>query len=287
MEGEIGGVNGGIMDIIICVKAVSDPESVAHYVVSGVGVRIDEQNKKIVPEGIETVISPFDELAVEAALRIKDTLGTGVTITAICLGKEEGIKILRRVLAMGVDEAVLLKDEAFEDANDLVTAHALAAAIKKIGAFDLIVCGRQAADVDSGVIGSGLAELLGLPSVTVAKDIKVQGNAAQVERSTPEEIEKIKMPLPALVTVSSELGEPRFPKMKGMLAAKRKEIPVWNAQDLGLDRALITEQGELLKLEKISVVEMRGQCQFLEGESPDEIAAKLIQKLLDESIVHA
>lgn len=273
------------MDIIICVKAVSDPETVAHYVVSGVGVHIDEQNKKIIPEGIETVISPFDELAAEAALRIKDKLGTGVTIMAISLGTEDGIKILRRVLAMGVDAAILLKDEAFEDANDMVTAHALAAAIRKIGAFDLILCGRQAADVDSGVIGSGLSELLGVPSVTLAKDVQVQGHVAQVERSTPEEIEKIEMHLPALVTVSSELGEPRFPKMKGMLAAKRKEIPVWNAQDLGLDRELITEQSERLKLEKISVVEMRGQCEFVEGESPDEIAAMLIQKLQEERIL--
>ena len=275
------------MNIIVCVKAVSDPETVAHYVVSGVGVHIDEQKKKIIPEGIETVISPFDELAAEAALRIKDHLGTGVTITAICLGTEDGIKILRRVLAMGVDEAILLKDEDFEDANDMVTAHALAAAIKKIGAFDLIVCGRQAADVDSGVIGSGLSELLGVPSVTLAKDVQVQGHVAQVERSTPEEIEKIEMPLPALVTVSSELGEPRFPKMKGMLAAKRKEIPVWNAQDLGLDRELIIEQSESLKLEKISVVEMRGQCEFVEGESPDEIAAMLIQKLQEEGILQS
>jgi electron transfer flavoprotein beta subunit len=274
-----------MLNIIICVKAVSDPETVAHYVVSGVGVHIDEQNKKIIPEGIETVISPFDELAAEAALRIKDELGTGVTITAICLGTEDGIKILRRVLAMGVDEAILLKDEDFEDANDMVTAHALAAAIRKIGAFDLIVCGRQAADVDSGVIGSGLSELLGVPSVTLAKDVQVQDHVAQVERSTPEEIEKIEMPLPALVTVSSELGEPRFPKMKGMLAAKRKEIPVWNAQDLGLDRELITEQNKCLKLEKISVVEMRGQCEFVEGESPEEIAAMLIQKLKEERIL--
>ena len=275
------------MDIIICVKAVSDPETVAHYVVSGVGVHIDEQNKKIIPEGIETVISPFDELAAEAALRIKDEQGTDVTIKAICLGTEDGIKILRRVLAMGVDEAILLKDEAFEDASDMVTAHALAAAIKKIGAFDLIVCGRQAADVDSGVIGSGLSELLGVPSVTLAKDVQVQDQVAQVERSTPEEIEKIEMSLPALVTVSSELGEPRFPKMKGMLAAKRKEIPVWNAQDLGLDRELITEQSERLKLEKISVVEMRGECEFVEGESPDEIAAMLIQKLKEERILQS
>jgi len=269
------------------VKAVSDPETVAHYVVSGVGVHIDEQNKKVIPEGIETVISPFDELAAEAALRIKDEKGTDVTITAICLGTDDGIKILRRVLAMGVDEAILLKDEAFEDANDMVTAHALAAAIKKIGAFDLIVCGRQAADVDSGVIGSGLSELLGVPSVTLAKDVQAQGHVAQVERSTPEEIEKIEMPLPALVTVSSELGEPRFPKMKGMLTAKRKEIPVWNAQDLGLDRGLITEQSERLMLEKITVVEMRGQCEFVEGESPDEIAAMLIQKLKEERILQS
>jgi electron transfer flavoprotein beta subunit len=273
------------LDIIICVKAVSDPETVAHYVVSGVGVHIDEQQKKIVPEGIETVISPFDELAAEAALRIKDQLGTDIRITALCLGTDDGIKILRRVLGMGVDEAILLKDEAFEDANDLVTAHALAAAIRKIGKFDLIVCGRQAADVDSGVIGSGLAELLDIPSVTIAKDIQVKGNVAQVERSTPEEIEKIETPLPALVTVSSELGEPRFPKMKGLLAAKKKEILIWNAQDLGLDRTFIAEQSEHLKLEKIAIVEMRGQCEFIEGESPDDISARLIKKLREERII--
>jgi electron transfer flavoprotein beta subunit len=273
------------LDIIVCVKTIYDPETAAHYVVSGIGLQIEEQNAKIRLEGIETVISPFDAVAAEAAVRVKEQVGSDVTITVISMGNEDSIKSLRRVLAMGVDNAILLQDEAFEDANEFVTAHVLAAAIQKIGSFDLILCGRQAADVDAGVVGAGLAEILEVPGITVARDIQVQGNKAVVERTTPEEVEKIEVPLPALVTVGSELGEPRYPKIQKIIKAKRKKIPVWTARDLGLDLEQLALQSDRLKLKKISVVQMEGHCEFLEAASPDDIAAALIEKLRQEKVI--
>ncbi len=273
------------MNIIVCVKAVSDPETAAHYVVSGLGLQTGEKSNKIVLEGVEIVISPFDALAAEAALRIKDDLGDEVSITVLSLGDEESFKILRRVLAMGADQAILLQDDLFEDANDYVTTQALAGAIRRIGSFDLILCGRQAGDVDSGVVGSGLAEVLAIPSVTVAKGVEIRGETAVVERGTPEEIETIEIPLPALVTVSSELGEPRYPKMRRILEAKRKKIPIWTARDVGLTTEQIKPQQDKLKLESLSVVEIQGECTFLEGESADDMAGQLIQKLREERVL--
>jgi electron transfer flavoprotein beta subunit len=274
-----------VMEIIVCVKMIFDPEAAAHYVVSGIGIELEEKSKMLVPKGIETIISPFDELAAEAALRIKDDLGEDVKITAISIGNEACIQTLRRVLALGVDRAILIRDDGFEDANDYVTAHVLAAAIRKLDAYDLILCGRQAADVDSGVVGAGLAELLDIPSVTVVKAVRIDGGKAVVERTSPEESEIIEMPLPGLATISSELGEPRYPKRRSVIQARKKEIPVWTAEELSLKTENITALNARLTLEEINVLDVQGECNFLEGKTPEQSAAMLISKLREEKIL--
>jgi len=150
--------------MIVCVKQIADPEAPAG------SFRVDESANQVVPAaGVSQVVSPFDEQAVEAALRIKDAHGG--KITAISLGKNFVMDVIKKPLSMGGDELILLQDPAFEGADSRSTAYALAMAIKKVGEYDVIFCGRQAADWDAGQVGSGIAEFLGIPSVTVAKKV--------------------------------------------------------------------------------------------------------------------
>src|SRR5512136_483128 len=159
------------MNIIVCVKQVNDPEA------PPASFKIDSAaNKVIPPPGMPPVISTFDEYAVEAALRIKEKAGGKVT--AISLGANLLRDVVKKPLSMGADDLVLLEDPAYIDGDSWSTAYALSQAIRKIGQFDLILCGRQAADWDSGQVGSGIAEILGLPSVTLAKKIDVEGQKA-------------------------------------------------------------------------------------------------------------
>ncbi|MDP7285993.1 MAG: electron transfer flavoprotein subunit beta/FixA family protein, partial [Dehalococcoidales bacterium] len=180
------------MNLIVCVKQVIDPEA------PPASFQIDATSNKVIPpSGVSAVISPFDENAVEAALRIKDARGGKITVISL------GINLLREVvkkpLSMGADELILLEDEAFADGDSHSTAYALAMAIKKIGDYDLIFCGRQASDWDAGQIGSGIAEILGLPGVTLAKKVDSTDGQAKVERITADGYEVVEVPLPAVI----------------------------------------------------------------------------------------
>ena len=202
------------MNMIVCFKQVIDPEA------PPASFKIDPLPIRWCHPGVPPVISPFDENAVEAALRIKDAKGG--KITAISLGVNLLRDVVKKPLSMGADELILLEDEAFAEGDSWSTAYALAMAIKKIGGYDLIFCGRQAADWDAGQVGSGIAEILGLPSVTLAKKIDITDGKARVERVTADGYEVVEVSLPALITVSNELGEPRYPTIKGIMAAAKK-----------------------------------------------------------------
>jgi electron transfer flavoprotein beta subunit len=268
-----------MLNIICCVKQVPDPETPASQ------FKVDEATKKVLPvPGIAPVISQFDAVAVEAALRIKDKLGEG-KVTVVTLGPEGSRDVLKHGLAMGADEGVLLTDKAFEDGDHVATANALAAAIQKLGPFDLVLCGRQAVDWDMGVVGSMLAEMLGLPCVTLAKDVQVSDGKVMVERILLDGIEKVEAPLPALITVSNELGEPRYPQLRQIMAAARKEVSVWSAGDIGLDASKVGPGGSLLNVERLYVPVRESQCEFVEGDSPEESAQKLAQKLREAKLI--
>ena len=140
---------------------------------------------------------------------------------------------------MGADDLVLLDDEAFGGGDSWSTANSLAEAVKKIGEYDLILCGRESSDWNAGQVGSGIAEILGIPSVTLAKKIEITDGKARVERVTDNGHEVIEVDLPALVTVSSEIGEARYPSIKGVMTAKRKQPLIWKPDDIGLDPFLM------------------------------------------------
>jgi electron transfer flavoprotein beta subunit len=266
------------MNIIVCVKQVNDPEAPPS------SFKIDAAaNKVIPPPGMPPVISTFDEYAVEAALRIKEKAGGKVT--ALSLGINLLRDVVKKPLSMGADDLVLLEDPAFIDGDSWSTAYALAMAIKKIGQFDLILCGRQAADWDSGQVGSGIAEILGLPSVTIARKVEVEGNKAKVEKVIPDGYELIEISLPAVVTLSNEHATPRYPNVKGIMMAKRKEPIVWKPADIGADPAKIGAIGRRSKLMKLFQPVRDTKCEVVTADTPEEAAVKLAQRLREVKVL--
>jgi electron transfer flavoprotein beta subunit len=258
--------------MIVCCKQVIDPEA------PPATFKVDTATNKVVPpQGVPPVISPFDEQAVEAALKIKDAKGG--KITAISLGVNLLRDVVKKPLSMGADELILLEDPAFAEGDSWSTAYALAMAIKKVGKFDLIFCGRQASDWDSGQVGSAIAEILGLPSVTVAKKVEAADGKVKVERVTADGYEVIEVTLPALITVSNELGAARYPTIKGIMAAKRKEPTVWKPADIGVDPAKIGAAGRRTKLVKLFQPVREGKCEVITADTPEEAAVKLAQRL--------
>jgi len=264
--------------MIVCCKQVIDPEA------PPASFKVDTSANKVVPPpGVPPVISPFDEQAIEAALRVKDAQGG--KITAISLGIGLLRDVVKKPLSMGADELVLLEDEAFDGGDGWSTANALAMAIKKIGEYDIIFCGRQAADWDSGQVGSAIAEILGLPSVTLAKKIDITDGKARVERVTADGYQVIEVSLPALITVSNELGEARYPTIKGIMAAKKVEPIVWNPADIGVDPSQIGAAGRRTKLLKLFQPVREGTCEIIEGDSVEEAAVSLALKLREVKVL--
>jgi electron transfer flavoprotein beta subunit len=183
--------------------------------------------------------------------------------------------VLKKTIAAGADELILLEDEAFEALDSAQTARALARAIEKLGGADLVLCGRQAADTDAGQVGIGVAAILDLPAVTVARKVEVAAGKVRVERVTADGHEVIEAGLPALVTASNEIGELRFPPVKATIAAQKVQPTVWTAADLGLDLAGAARTN----LEKYYVPDRNVQCEMITGANPGEIAEGVAQIL--------
>ncbi|MBI4207999.1 MAG: electron transfer flavoprotein subunit beta/FixA family protein [Betaproteobacteria bacterium] len=260
------------MHIVVCAKQVPNPEAAFSM------FRIDEEAKRMVPApGLQLVMSPFDEQAVEAALRIREHHADART-TVLTLGPDSARNAIKHGLAMGADEGVLLCDAAFEDADSYTTAHALVAAIRKLGRCDLVLTGRQAADWDAGVVGAGVGELLGLPVITFAKDVHVEDTTVRIERVLDDGTEIMEAAMPALVTVSNELGAARTPNLRETMRAARKPVTVWKAADLGLAADEVGAAGARRVVERLFVPVKNNRCEFIAG-SPEEQAAGLAQRL--------
>jgi len=260
------------MNMIVCIKQVVDPEAPpASFKIDPAG------NKMVTPPGVSPVVDPYSEYAVEAALRIKDAVGGKITIMS--LGANLLPEVVKKPLAMGADELILLEDGALAEGDSWSTAYALGMAIKKLGDYDLILCGRQASDWDAGQVGSGIAEVLGLPSVTLARKIDITDGKAKVERVTDDGYEVVEVSLPAVITVSNELGEPRYATIKGIMTAKKKEPVVWKPADIGVESSQIGAAGRRSQLLKLFQPVREGKCEVVEGDSPEEAAVNLALKL--------
>ncbi|MEW6668554.1 MAG: electron transfer flavoprotein subunit beta/FixA family protein [Thermodesulfobacteriota bacterium] len=256
------------MKIVVCVKEILDPEAPADF------FSIDSTNNRLVAIAkIAKVLNPFDEQAVEAALRIKDRLGAKVT--AISLGKQLDRVVTKKPLFMGADELILLEDEGFADGDSWSTAYTIAAAIKKLGQCDLVVCGRQAADSNAGQVGIGIAEFLGLPHVSLARKIDVFDGKAQVERVTCNGYETVEVLLPALITVSNELGQARYPAIQNIRVANKVQPTIWKHVDVGIDPCRAGKLGRRQKLIRLFQPVREGVCEMVEGETLQEAAENL------------
>jgi electron transfer flavoprotein beta subunit len=266
------------MNIIVCVKEVIDPEAPADE------FKLDETKGALVSSPkVVRVPNPFDEQAVEAALRIKDQSGAKVTI--LTLGSGFDPVVVKKPLVMGADDLVLLDDEAFVGGDSWSTAYALAAAIKKIGNFDLILCGRQAGDWNAGQVGLGIAEFLGLPSIGIARKIEITDGQATVERVIKNGYEIVRIMLPALITLSNELGQPRYPSVTNMRKANKIQSLIWKPADIGLDPSILGRRGRRLKLIKLFQPVFEGRCEIIGGETPHEAGENLALKLRKERML--
>ncbi len=263
------------MPHIICLaKQVPDPETPASQ------FKVDEAAKKVLPvPGIQPVPSQFDTIGVEAALRIKDKLSDSI-ITVISVGPDSSRDTIKHCLAMGADEGIHINDPALANADHWATADVLSAAIQKLAPYDLIIAGRQAVDWDMGVVGSTIAESLGVPVVTIAKEIQYDGGKVTVERVLLDGFETVEAPTPCVVTVSNELGEPRYPQLRQIMLAARKEVKAWTLSDLG-----IPLPPNRVNLEALFVPDTSVETEFIEGDTPQEKAQKLAARLRESKLI--
>ncbi|MFH1338877.1 MAG: electron transfer flavoprotein subunit beta/FixA family protein [Candidatus Omnitrophota bacterium] len=258
------------MNIIVCIKQV--PETTE--------VKINPETNTLIREGVKSVINPFDMYAIEEGIRLKEKLGGKVTV--ISMGPPQAEGALREAISMGCDEGILLTDRAFAGSDTWATSFALSCAIKKIGDFDLILCGKQASDGDTAQVGPGISVHLGLPQVTYVKKIEeIADGTARVQRMTEEGYDVIQSPIPALFTVVKEINEPRIPSLRGMMRAKKAEIIRWGAKDIQADSQRIGLAGSPTQVIKIFTPPPRKGGQIFHGE-PGEVAQKLVELLKEE-----
>ena len=255
------------MNIVVCIKQVPATNE----------VKMNKETNTIIREGVDSVINPFDSYAIEEGVRLREKYGGKVTV--ISMGIPTVVESLREALAVGVDEAALLSDRAFAGADTLATSYALSMGIKKLGDFDLVICGKQATDGDTAQVGPSVAEKLGVPHTTYVKNIEyIKDKEIRCQRMTENGYETITMPLPAVITVVKEINEPRLPSIKGMMRAKKAEIPIYTASDIGANPSLCGLAGSPTQVVKTFIPEHNVNSEMLDG-TPEEQVSLLIDKL--------
>ena len=262
-------------NIVVTVKQVPDPDiPPSHF-------RVDEAARKVVPPaGVSPVMNGYDTNALEEALRLKEKHGGKVTVVSV--GPDSARDALKRAIAMGADAAVHVNDPGLADADSTLTAAALAAAIRKIGDFQIVMCGRQASDTDGGQVHLGIAQLLGLPAVSPVQKIDaVADDTLTVERIIEDGYQRVKVRLPALLGVSSEINEPRYPPLKGIMAAGRAQIPVWTAADLELG----DDRQPRVRLKRLYVETREAHVELIQADDLAEAGRTLADKLREARLV--
>jgi electron transfer flavoprotein beta subunit len=249
------------MNVAVCVKQIPDPNAPG---------RLDEATKRLVRQGVDLVLDPGDEHAVEAALQVAESSGGQVTV--VSMGPPPAVEAIRKALSMGAAKGILITDPGLENSDALSTARALFAALSN-GGYDLVICGTESTDASSGAVPAQLAELLGLPLLSFAKKLEVLDGKARIDRQTEEGYDVVEAPLPALVTVTGGINEPRYPSLRGIMQSKNKEIKQLGIAELKLKEP-IGGQGRTQKVEAIAPAESRKAGKVIEdkGEAAKEIA---------------
>jgi len=257
------------VNIIVCIKQVPNTTD----------VKIDPVTNTLIRDGVESVINPFDTYAIEEAVRLKERFSGKVTV--ITMGPPQAENALKEAISLGCDEAILVSDRKFAGSDTWATSYTLSCAIKKVGAFDVVICGKQASDGDTAQVGPGISTHLNIPQVTYVKKIEeISDNKAKVERMTEEGYDIVEAPLPCLFTVVKEINTPRLPSLKGMMKAKSAKILKWTADDIKADPKSLGLDGSPTRVVKIFTPAPRKGGEIIKGETAD-IAKELVELLKD------
>jgi electron transfer flavoprotein beta subunit len=262
---------------IVCIKSVPDTTE----------VRFNPETNTLMRDEVESIINPFDTYAIEEALRLKEAHGGKVTV--LTMGPPKAEKELREAVAMGCDEAVFLSAREFAGSDTWATAYTLAQAIRRIGAYDIIFCGKQAMDGDTGQVGPGVANQLEIPQLTYVfkvREIDLEGRSIQVERLLEEGREVVETRLPALLTVVKDINQPRYPTFRGIRTARRLEIPVWGAAEIEAAPEYLGLDGSPTQVIRVFTPPKReGRVEMIDGDSVDAMADALADRLLGDKVI--
>ncbi len=248
------------MKIVVCIKQVPDVSE----------VRIDPETHTLIREGVPSIINPFDMYAIEEGLRLRERFGGEVIL--LSMGPPQAVSALREGVSMGADRAILVSDRAFAGSDTLATAYTLALALRKIEGVDLVFCGKQAMDGDTAQVGPGIAENLGCGFAAYVRNIEeVAEGTIRLERLMDDGYDVLKVKLPAVVTVVKEINEPRLPSLKGKMKARKMEIPIWTADEIGADPERLGLSGSPTQVSRIFTPEFRREGEILEGEYEEQV----------------
>lgn len=259
------------MNIVVCLKQVPDTTV----------VKIDPKTGTLIREGVPSIINPEDKHALEEALVLKDKYGAKVTI--VSMGPPQAQIALREALSMGADEAILITDRAFAGADTLATSQAIAGVLRKLD-YDIVFAGRQAIDGDTAQVGPEIAEHLNIPQVTYVQEVKIDGNTLTINRALEDGYEIIQVQAPVLLTAIKELNQPRYMNARDIFASANKEIQIWSANDIDVDKAKLGLAGSPTKVKKSMTKEVKGQGELVK-KPVDEAVEYVIGKLKEKHYI--
>ena len=261
------------MNFLVCIKQVPGTTQ----------VKIDPKTNTLVREGVAAIINPFDTYAIEEGVRLKERAGG--TCTIVTMGPPQADAALKEAVTVGADNAILISDRAFAGSDTWATAQVLAAAVGKVKDFDLVICGRQSIDGDTGQVAPELAEKLGLPFVSyVSKVEEIKPGFIRVRRMVDDGHEVVECPLPAVISVTKEINTPRLPSLRGMMKAKSFKPVVWTNSDLNIPSGKVGVSGSATRVVKIFFPERTCNSEMITG-TPEEQVEKLIGKLREAKVV--
>ncbi len=262
------------MKIVVCIKQVPDTTE----------VKLDPKTNTLIRDGVPSIINPDDKAGIEAALTLKEQLGG--TVTVVCMGPPQADVALREALAMGCDDAILMSDRAFGGSDTYATAHVIAAGLKTLD-YDLIITGRQAIDGDTAQVGPQIAEQLGIPQVSYAAEVKTaEDGAVVVKRQFEDRYQLLKVKTPCLVTALSELAQPRYMTVSGIVNAYNKEVKVLTFEDVknNLNPDFIGLKGSPTNVKQSFTKQVKGAGTVI-NVSADEAVKTIMDKLIEKHII--
>lgn len=262
------------MKIVVCVKQVPNTNE----------IKINPETGTLIRDGVESILNHDDANALEQALRIKDE-DKETKVTVITMGPPQAKEMLQECIAMGADEAILLSDRALGGSDTWATSNALAAGIRKIGEYDLILAGRQAIDGDTAQVGPQIAEKLGLAQVTYVKEFRMEGKDIYVKRALEDGYEELKVKLPCVLTAIKDLNTPRYMSIRGILKGAKAEIKVWGAEEIGVDKSTVGLKASPTNVFRSFTPKPKGKGITVEGDTAKELAENLLTDLRKKHII--